>query len=453
MNLILGAGLAGLSCSYHLGHQKCMLLEKAGHPYGHIHSDFRGGFTWDEGPHVSFTKNDYVRNLFSQSVDGDFESYEIRTTNYYRGHWVDHPAQSNLFQIPEPLRTQCLDSFLESRSTPYYLPPKNYEEWLCRAFGPVFAKTFPAAYTRKYWTREPHNMTTDWVGHRVFNPNVEDVINGSRRPLDRQTHYITKVRYPRKGGYQAFASSLQSGANIHFGTAVIRTDLCNRCLWTEDGRKFEWNRLINTLPLPVFIGTCIDVPAEVLEASRSLSCSQALLVNVTAPHVTQREENWLYIYDEDKYSTRINFTEKLALANAPAGSTGVQAEVYASRHRPFNTSPTSIADRVINELFEMGLLIGDRTSISHHTLLVPWANVIFDHDTAPALDCIWRWLEQFGLNRESDDLHPLTDWAATEAHASPHGHLVMAGRFGQWKYFWTDDCVLRGKQISHNING
>ena len=26
--------------------------------------------------------------------------------------------------------------------------------------------------------------------------------------------------------------------------------------------------------------------------------------------------------------------------------------------------------------------------------------------------------------------------------------LALAGRFGQWKYYWTDDCVLRGKKLS-----
>jgi len=27
------------------------------------------------------------------------------------------------------------------------------------------------------------------------------------------------------------------------------------------------------------------------------------------------------------------------------------------------------------------------------------------------------------------------------------GDIVLVGRFGQWKYFWSDDCVFRGKQI------
>jgi hypothetical protein len=28
------------------------------------------------------------------------------------------------------------------------------------------------------------------------------------------------------------------------------------------------------------------------------------------------------------------------------------------------------------------------------------------------------------------------------------GDLALAGRFGQWKYFWTDDCVLRGYALA-----
>ena len=52
---------------------------------------------------------------FRDLVGGEFEEVQAEVVNYYKGHWIDHPAQSNLYQIPEPLRTQCLNSFLESR--------------------------------------------------------------------------------------------------------------------------------------------------------------------------------------------------------------------------------------------------------------------------------------------------------------------------------------------------
>jgi hypothetical protein len=68
--------------------------------------------------------------------------------------------------------------------------------------------------------------------------------------------------------------------------------------------------------------------------------------------------------------------------------------------------------------------------------------------TAPTLEIIWRWLETHGLQRESDDLHPLTDWNGDLPIFDSNASLFMAGRFGQWKYYWPDDCVLRGKRIA-----
>jgi UDP-galactopyranose mutase len=56
--LILGSGLAGLSCSHHTGHDRCLILDKNTHAFGHIHFETREGFTWDQGRHVSLTKHE-----------------------------------------------------------------------------------------------------------------------------------------------------------------------------------------------------------------------------------------------------------------------------------------------------------------------------------------------------------------------------------------------------------
>lgn len=445
MTLILGAGLSGLSCSSHIGHDKCLILEKNGHAYGHIHSEIREGFTWDQGPHVSFTKHDYVRELFAKSVMDQYDEHEVTTANYFRGNWIDHPAQSNLYQVPQPLRGECLESFIQSRNLDSNTSPTNYQEWLELAFGKVFADTFPAAYTRKYWTVAPSRMTTEWIGNRVFYPNQEDVLDGAKQKLERQTHYIQKIRYPKSGGYESFAKQMREGANIQFGREVVRIDLLAKQLWTSDGSRFTWKRLINTLPLPLFMALCGELPPSVQDAVSQLSCSSVLLVNASAKHPTLRKEDWMYVYDEEKYSTRINCTEKLTIGNAPTGCTGVQVEVYASRHRPLKDDPAIIKAAVIDELTEMGLLEA-KTEVNAHTKWCQWANVIFTHETLPALQTIWSWLENYGLARESQELTPTTDW--NNRSQEQFGDLIMAGRFAQWKYFWTDDCTLRGAEIA-----
>lgn len=454
MILILGAGLAGLSASYHLGHDQCMLLEQCAHPFGHIASEQREGFTWDIGPHVSFTKHDYVRYLFQDSVGSEFGEIEVHVGNHYRGHWITHPAQTALYQVPEPERSQCLASFLDTRdqSPNSAAPAANYQEWLERAFGPVFANTFPSVYTRKYWTRDATELTTDWIGNRILYPDIEDVKRGALGPLDRSMHYITKVRYPARGGFQSFAAGLRSGSNIHYGAHVVSIELDRRFVRTADGRQFPFDTLVNTLPLPMFVNACVNAPSHVIEAARQLACTQLLLVNIAAPHSALRPEHWMYVYDDDKLATRINCTETLSPHNAPGGWTGVQTEVYFSRYRPLPDTPGAVGARVESELVEMGLLDPSRypagTTSHRHLKHAPWANVIFDHDTAPALSVIWRWLERFGLARDDDDLHPVTDWTRAADGHKTGASVFMAGRFGQWKYFWTDDCVLRGKQIS-----
>ena len=198
------------------------------------------------------------------------------------------------------------------------------------------------------------------------------------------------------------------------------------------------------MPLPAFINICESVPKVVKDASDSLLCTSVQLVNVTAPHDTLRSENWMYVYDEDKYSVRINCTEKLS-PEMPRKATGVQVEVYHSKNKPLNESSKVIEGRVVEELIEMGLVCpdkaGGREKIRSMSRNVKWANVVFHHDTKSALDIILNWLDSKGLKREADDLHPLTDWA--QKPAMKFKDLALAGRFGQWKYFWTDDCTKR----------
>ena len=54
---IIGAGISGLAVSYHLHHEGATIFEASDHYAGHVHSEFVDGFTWDDGPHISFSPN------------------------------------------------------------------------------------------------------------------------------------------------------------------------------------------------------------------------------------------------------------------------------------------------------------------------------------------------------------------------------------------------------------
>ena len=446
--------MAGLSASYHLGQENCQIFEQYTFAGGHIHSERREGFTWDEGPHVSFTKHAYVRDLFAASTE--FLEYPVFPTNYYKGSWVPHPAQTNLHAVPLAIREQCLRDFRAAHGSEVPASeqaPENYREWLEMTFGQSFATLFPRAYTEKYWTTDPQNLTTDWVGVRVHAPNREEVEQGALAPLDKSTHYISSVRYPKEGGYISFANKIAAGARITYGKKLSYISFAQKKICFADGSETEYEKLVSTIPLPVLILQS-DAPPAVKEAAKQLSCSSVLIVNAVANHPSQRSENWIYVYDEDKLSTRINLTELLSPANGVPGKTGVQVEVYFSKYRELSVSADEAIAQVCAELVEMGLIKSKDDIDSVHSKWIEWANVIFDQPRRTAMTTVFDWLQQVGLAHEADELEPATDWDAKFLNptlAQSDASIYLAGRFGQWKYYWTDDCVMRGKYLGERI--
>jgi protoporphyrinogen oxidase len=444
---ILGAGISGLSASFHLGHQNCTIYEKAPFHGGHAGSENAFGFTLDRGPHVSFTKHPYVKELFAQNLQGAFLEFPVRTRNYYRGTWIEHPAQAHLWQIPEPLRHICAAEMIDAASSPPIETPANYQQWLDLSYGKTFASTFVAAYTRKYWTTDPENLSTDWLGPRMPKLDISQLNAGLVPGTYQNLHYITKIRYPKRGGYQSFFEAFSDHAEIKLAKEIASIDLTIRKLWFTDGSYQQFDHLVSTVPLPDFINRCIQATDEVRQAAAELDCSQLLIVDIFAPHSQTLPGHWFYVYDEDKWSTRIHCVERLAPGNAPEGWTGVQVEVYFSKHKPFPGDAATIIKQVGEEMAEIGFIDRDDLAAGRCKLgwrWAPYANVIFTHPRRAALEKIWTWLEPFGLRRRSNDLDANTDW---EREPEPEGSIVMAGRFAEWKYYWTDDCVLRGKYL------
>ncbi len=339
-------------------------------------------------------------------------------TNYYHGHWIDHPAQSNLYQVPEPLRTECFKSFLESRSQELN-KPANYQEWLYQAFGRVFAETFPAAYTRKYWTTEPENLGTDWIGARIYYPSVDDVKGGYQGPLGKSTYWVKRFRYPTRGGFLSFARKLADGARIEYGKSLTKINFAKRTMLFADGFQTNYQTLISTLPLPVLIRCSEDAPDDVRKAAEQLRVTQLYLVDVAARHPAKVKHHWVYVYDEDKLSTRVTMMENLSPRNVPPSCTGMSVEVCGSAYKPLPADRHAVAEKVKAELIEMGLLESPQAVISIHVRYVPWGQVIFDHNRKTALQTINAFLDGAGV--------------------------IRVGRYADWKYAMTHDCLLKAK--------
>jgi protoporphyrinogen oxidase len=448
MVIILGAGLSGLSTADHLHKNNIpfKIYEAKNHGGGHIHSETINGFTWDEGPHVSFTKHDYVKQYFENNCNGKFLEYPTEPTNYFEGSWIPHPAQANMYAIPQPLRDDCVQDVVLTRASQTENENiSNYQDWIDFAFGPTFARVFPKSYTIKYWTTPPENLTTDWIGQRIYFPDVSDMVESANGPLQKKTHYITKVRYPKKGGYYSFIKNVEAQLPVQYNKPVKYISFNNKTITFEDNETISYSTIVNTLPLPVLIQNS-DAPDDIKACSYDLHCSEVLIINVIVDHKPAINNHWIYVYDENMYSTRINFTDLLSPDNGIEGKCGIQVEVYFSAYRKNEEPVEAIVQSVLKELIKMKLINNEQSISSYYHKWIKWANVIFDNKREAAQKKIFDYLETVGLKHESDEMDPMTNWL--EKDQQDLGFIILAGRFAQWKYYWTDDCVMRGKYIA-----
>lgn len=92
---ILGAGIAGLAAGNALlDRAEATLYEAASRAGGKASSFKVDGFTFDTGPHISFTSNARVASIFEASA-GSVLCYEGSPASLFRGAIMRHPVQCN----------------------------------------------------------------------------------------------------------------------------------------------------------------------------------------------------------------------------------------------------------------------------------------------------------------------------------------------------------------------
>jgi protoporphyrinogen oxidase len=426
---ILGSGMAGMGACHRLRALglSSIVYDRNSYPGGHTASHRNEGFVFDEGPHVSFTKNEEFRRLLSESVRGDYRVVSAAVNNYWKGHWIRHPAITNLYGLPSDLIVRILLDFIESQRAPR-VPIRHYLDWLVAAYGRSFAESFPVRYTVKYHTTRAENLSTDWLGPRLYQAKLEEVILGAIQPNSPNVHYVQDYRYPTQGGFGSYLRLFQNQSDIRLNHQVVRIDWQRRELTFGNGATatctYDW--LVSSVPLPDLIGMLNPVPADVKEAAQQLACTSVVLVNLGVDRPDVSSQSWTYFYDEEFPFSRVSFPRMMSPHTVPDGKSSIQAEVYYSaKYRPLDCGPEALIEPVIEGLRRCGVLRPDDRICFKQARLVPYANIIFDLDRAGYLAVVHGFLDSIGIR--------------------------YCGRYGAWGYLWTDEAFETGEQAAQQI--
>lgn len=423
---VLGTGMSGFGAAHRLAGEKAevVLYDKTPH-FGGQTISYRSpsGFIFDKGPHVSFTKDERIQNLLAEAVGGRFETVQYRLENHWQGHRLPHPVQTNMYGLPVQVMAKVIEDFAKQTLAPAG-DIANYEDWLVAAYGRWFADEFPVKYTEKYHTTHPRNLTTEWIGPRMYRPSLEEVLRGALAPAAPNAHhYITGFRYPSHGGFMSYLEKWAGGVTMKLGHEVVGIDPREKVLSFASGEQARYDGLVSSIPLPDLVPLIAGVPHDVRAAARQLACSGCVLVNVGIGRPDLTPAHISYYYDRDIVFSRTSSPHLMSPHNVPPGCGSVQAEVYFSRkYLPLTGDPADWVPPVLRDLKRVGLLREDDTVLFSDAKQIDYANIIFDHDRPAAL-------------------------------ATVHGFLAEArirhcGRYGDWAYYWTDDSYKSGERAA-----
>lgn len=425
---ILGTGMAGFGAAYRLHTQgvRSVLYEKKPYHGGLAASyKYNNGFVFDNGPHISFTENKRIQSLFAKSVNHQYEVIQARANNYWKGHWIKHPAQCNLYGLPEDLIVDILCDFIHAQNNNHG-EIKNYEDWLIASYGKTFAQTFPMEYGLKFHTTTANNMSTEWMGPRLYRPDLKEVLHGALSPTTPDVHYVSHFRYPSQGGFVSYLDLFVNRTELRFNQEVVGLDPKKRELRFSNGVVVPYAYVVSSLPLPELIPMIVGAPSEVIEASRKLACTTCVVVNIGLNREDISEAHWTYFYDNDYVFTRLSFPHMQSPHNVPQGSGSIQAEVYYSeKYRPLDCQPDTLTQPVIDDLRRCGLILQQDRILFSEARVIPYANVIFDLERTEALKTVHGYLDDVGI--------------------------LYCGRYGEWGYHWSDEAFLSGENAAQKV--
>jgi UDP-galactopyranose mutase len=267
-------------------------------------------------------------------------------------------------------------------------------------------------YNFKVWATPAELMGFDWIGERVSVVDLEAVVRHvvyDEAPAPWGPNDV--FRYPLRGGTGKLCTRIAEPLldRIEFGSVVTSVDLESRKVRTDDGRSFEYDRLLSTCPLNHLVARAESAPDAVRRAAGDLTWSGSHIVGVGLDRPAASTKNWIYFPEPDVPFYRVTYLSNYSPYMTPArDQTLFLAETSRSPYR--QSDAATIVDDVIDGLVRTGLMTDDDRDL----VLTGWRCSPDMSYPVPAI----------GRDAALDVIQP---WLQT--------HDVWSrGRFGAWLY-------------------
>lgn len=431
--LILGAGPTGLGAAYQckkFGLNAWSLFERNAH-VGGLSASFTDaqGFTWDVGGHVLFSHyhyfDDVVKNVLNDAYFEHLRESWIRVL----GAWVPYPFQNNIRHLPNDALQECLTGLRHASGN-----RNNFREWMDAVFGKGIVKYFMEPYNRKVWGVPLESMSSDWIGERVSVVDLKRIERNIAEARDDVNWGPNNTfKFPKTGGTGAIFEGIAQPFRdrINFLHDVVRIHLKDKTVAFSNGRRASFDVLINTMPLNLFVQSCVDAPQALRDAAGDLVHNSCLIVGLGFIGERTDPKCWMYFPEGNAPFYRVTNFHNYSPNNVPGGDCknhfSLMCETTYSSYR--HVDKRTIIDQTIQGLLNTGMITTAECGkiVSQYLIDIPYSYPVPTLQRDRALSAIQSYLESCGV--------------------------YSRGRFGAWKYEVgnMDHSFMQGVEVIDRI--
>lgn len=359
--VIIGAGPAGLGAAYGLeesGHNNFLILEKNTYPGG-LSASFKTkkGFIFDFGGHVTFSNSAYFNEVYDKSLKGEFLTHNRGAWVYIDGKYVAYPFQNNIFQLTQKQAEECLAGVKDARAEKRKRP-KNFKDWIYRAFGKGIAKYFLIPYNEKIWAHPLNLMGFNWIGERVTTVDYDDLLaRYEKKTVDASWGPNNYFKFSRFGGTGRFFEVLArriSADKIKYGCSVKSIDLKKKIVYFKKGKSVRYDFLINTIPLNEFLKKSLNLDKKIKKLSGEFLYNSVISIGIGIKGAAPSGKTWIYFPEKNIPFYRLSYISNYSPHLVPKrGYFSVLCEVSYSKRKKINVEK-KVSD-TISSVFKRGL--------------------------------------------------------------------------------------------------
>ena len=332
--LILGAGPAGLTFANMLkqrGEESFLVLERETEAGGLCRSVMVDGSPFDiGGGHFLDVRRPKVNDfLFRFMPKEEWKLFERDSRIVIGTQEIGHPLEANIWQLELESQVGVLSSIAKAGCNSGVPMPEKFRNWIIWKLGDRIAEMYMLPYNRKMFADELDELGTYWL-EKLPNVSFEDTLRSclTHKAYGQQPGHAS-FYYPEKYGYGELWLRMADAIapKVLYDVKVTGLDCDRRRISTEDGRCFEAETIITTIPWNCFENLS-GMPEDIQASIRQLKTSA--IETRYVPEQLDTRAQWLYIPDEEKPYHRI-----LVRHNFCQGSRGYWLETRKERVQLF----------------------------------------------------------------------------------------------------------------------